>query len=247
MSYTETVTNMSDDHYMKILSEAQAYNQRLSEKGFNWNMTDEEKSQYARQLNMDDSGNMGYIKIPKLGVELSLFHGTDDSVLLTSVGHLEETSLPVGGKATHSVLSAHRGLPSAKLFTDLDQLREGDIFTLHVLNETYTYKVDKIWVVEPTDLTNLTIEEDKDYCTLVTCTPYAINTHRLLVRGYRIPNTDGESQLLADAIQIKPLLIAPFLALPILMALFIYIWIVTSKRFGRKTADIAHLLEQMRS
>ena len=167
-------------------------------------------------------------------VKLSLFHGTDEKVLETSIGHLEGTSLPVGGLGTHSVLSGHRGLPSARLFSDLDKLREGDIFTLHILNETLTYQVDQIRVVEPTDLSTLVANPEQDLVTLVTCTPYGINSHRLLVRGHRIENVDGNASVISDAVQIKAIFIAPFIAIPILLILIIYILIVTSKGYQNK-------------
>ena len=189
---------------------------------------------YNKELNFNNDGTMGYIEIPKIDVKLSIFHGTDESVLQTSIGHLEGTSLPVGGIGTHSVLSGHRGLPSARLFSDLDQLREGDIFTIHVLNETLTYEVDQIRVVLPTDLSTLTIDPKQDYLTLVTCTPYGINTHRLLVRGHRIENVDGNASIISDAVQIKPIFIAPFIAMPICALLIIYILVVTSSFYQRR-------------
>ena len=210
-----------------------------------WNFSDEDKAAYEKELNFNNDGSMGYIDIPKINVKLTIFHGTDESVLQTSIGHLEGTSLPVGGKGTHSVLSGHRGLPSAKLFSDLDQLREGDTFTIHVLNETLTYEVDQIRVVEPTDLSNLTIDPDQDYVTLVTCTPYGINTHRLLVRGHRIANSDGGANVISDAVQIKPIYIAPFLATPICVVLLMYIFIITSKHYRKKHANrVANYLAQ---
>ena len=181
---------------------------------------------------------MGYIRIPKIDVMLPIYHGTEERILQTSIGHLEETSLPVGGSSTHSMLSGHRGLPSARLFTDLDKLREGDTFTMTVLNETLTYEVDHIWIVEPSDLSHLTIEEGKDYCTLITCTPYGINTHRLLVRAHRIDNLNGDAMVVADAIQIRPVFIAPFLAVPILFLLLIYVLVSTSARHRKKKREL---------
>ena len=193
-------------------------------------MSEEQQKQYDSLLNFDGTGNMGYINIPKINVELPIYHGTSDSVLQTSIGHLEETSLPVGGESTHTVLSGHRGLPSAKLFTDLDKLTEGDTFTLNILNQTLTYEVDQIRIVEPTDLSDLQIEEGQDLCTLVTCTPYGINTHRLLVRGHRIANQNGEAQVIADALQIRPIYIMPFVAVPILLILIIAVLIFPKRR-----------------
>lgn len=232
MSYSESVSKMSEEEYDTILKSAEEYNQKLT--SMNWNMSAEDKGEYESELNFNNDGSMGYIDIPKINVKLTIYHGTDDSVLQTSIGHLEGTSLPVGGKGTHSVLSGHRGLPSAKLFSDLDKLREGDTFTVHVLNETLTYEVDQIRVVDPTDFTDLTIDPDQDYMTLVTCTPYGVNTQRLLVRGHRIANADGATNTISDAVQLKAVYIAPFIATPICIILVMYIFIVTSKHYRKK-------------
>ena len=235
MTYAEHVADMQTDEYERFLNSAREYNSALAETGIKWGLTDEEKAAYNEELNIDGSGIMGYIKIQKIQVTLPLYHGTDEGVLQTSIGHLEGSSLPVGGEGTHCLLSGHRGLPSARLFTDLDQLREGDTFTMTVLNETLTYEVDHIWIVEPEDLSHLQIEEGKDLCTLITCTPYGINTHRLLVRGHRIENADGGAMVTADAIQIRPIFIAPFLAIPILVLLLIWVLVTTSvnRRWNR--------------
>ena len=236
MSYAEHVSDMNAEEYNRLLSEAQAYNERFVENGLNWHLTEEEKAEYESVLDVDGSGVMGYIRIPKIDVMLPVYHGTEERILQTSIGHLEGSSLPVGGESTHCLLSGHRGLPSARLFTDLDQLREGDTFTITVLNDTLTYEVDHIWIVEPEDLSHLTIEKGNDLCTLITCTPYGINTHRLLVRGHRIPNVDGGAMVVADAIQIRPVFIAPFLAIPILLLLLIWMLISTGMR-RRKVRD----------
>ena len=235
MSYAEHVSDMNAEEYDRLLSEARDYNRRFEQDGLDWNLTEEEKAEYESVLNVDRSGVMGYIKIPKINVMLPVYHGTEENVLQSSIGHLEGSSLPVGGESTHCLLSGHRGLPSARLFTDLDQLREGDTFTMTVLNETLTYEVDHIWIVEPEDLSHLQIEEGKDLCTLITCTPYGINTHRLLVRGHRIENADGGAMVTADAIQIRPIFIAPFLAIPILIILLIWVLVTTSvnRRWNR--------------
>lgn len=209
-------------------------------------MTDEDRAVYNRTLNIDASGVMGYIKIPKIDVTLPIYHSTDENVLQTSIGHMEESSLPVGGESTHCLLSGHRGLPSARLFTDLDKLREGDTFTMTILNETLTYEVDHIWIVEPSDLSHLAIEKGKDYCTLITCTLYGINTHRLLVRGHRTKNADGNAMIVADAIQIRPVFIAPFLAIPILALLLVYLLISTSANRRRKRDLKAEYLSEHR-
>ena len=236
MSYSESISKMSDEEYDKILKSAEEYNQKLTH--MNWKMSSQDKAEYFSELNFNNDGSMGYIDIPKINVKLTIYHGTDDSVLQTSIGHLEGTSLPVGEKGTHSVLSGHRGLPSAKLFSDLDKLREGDIFTIHVLNETLTYEIDQIRVVDPTDFTDLTIDPNQDYMTLVTCTPYGINTQRLLVRGHRTANADGAANTISDAVQLKSLYIAPFIAAPICVILVAYIFIVTSKHYRKKHKDL---------
>ena len=230
-SYVENVTNMDKEQYDKLWNEAVAYNAKLAETGIQWTMTDEEKKQYNEYLKVDDSGIMGYIDIPVIDCSLPIYHGTDESVLQIAIGHIEGSSLPVGGAGSHCVISGHRGLPYARLFTDLDKLVEGDIFILHTLDATLTYEVDQIRIVEPTDLSDLQIEEGKDLCTLVTCTPYGINTHRLLVRGHRIANQEeGNVRVSADATQIDPVQVAPFLAVPILLLLIIWVFAGSKRR-----------------
>lgn len=219
MDYQDKVSHIDKRQYQKILARAENYNKQFLETNIKWQLTKEEKKEYNSQLSIDQSGNMGFITIPKINVNLPIFHGTSEDVLQTSIGHLEGTSLPMGGQSTHSVLSGHRGLPSAKLFSDLDKLRVGDRWTVNILDETYTYEVDQIRTVLPKDLSNLQIEEGKDYQTLLTCTPYGINTHRLLVRGHRVANEDGDALVIADAIQIDPIYIAPFIGFPILLLL----------------------------
>ena len=222
MKYADRVSNMNKDEYARLIKEANQYNQELQKTGIKWNMTDAEKASYNRYLDFESSGVMGYITIPKINVELPIYHGTSDSILQTSIGHIEGSSLPVGGLGSHTILSGHRGLPSARLFTNLDQLAAGDTFTLTVLNETYTYEVDQIRIVEPTDLSSLQLEPGKDYCTLVTCSPYGVNTHRLLVRGHRVENVNGNAELVADAIQIRPIYITPFVIILLLFGLFLW-------------------------
>ncbi len=237
MSYAESVANMNKEDYARILDEARMYNAELAKRGINWTLSEEEREAYRSQLDVGGNGVMGYIKIQKIDVMLPIYHGTEEETLHTSIGHLEETSLPVGGESAHCMLSGHRGLPSARLFTDLDKLREGDTFTMTILNETLTYEVDHIWIVEPDDFSHLTIEEGKDYCTLITCTPYGINTHRLLVRAHRINNLNGNAMVVADAIQIPPVYIAPFLAVPLILLLLLYVLISTSAK-KRKKRDL---------
>lgn len=238
-SYAEKVADMNAEDYEKILASAREYNQRLAEQGIQWVISDEQREEYIRQLDISGTGVMGYIKIPKIDVMLPVYHGTDEAVLQISIGHLEQSSLPVGGETSHCMMSGHRGLPSARLFTDLDKLKEGDTFTMTILNETLTYEVDHIWIVEPSDLSHLVLEDGKDYCTLITCTPYGINSHRLLVRAHRIENVNGDAMVVADAIQIRPVYIAPFLAIPILVLLLIYVLISTGmkKRNARNLKD----------
>ena len=237
MSYADAVANLDTEEYDKIIAEAENYNKELSKGGIRWVMTDQQKEEYESQLDVNASGIMGYIDIPKINIKLPIYHGTGEAVLQVAIGHLSGTSLPVGGESTHCVVSGHRGLPSAKLFTDLDKLGEGDTFTMTVLDRTVTYEVDQIRVVEPTDLSELQIEKGKDYCTLVTCTPYGVNTHRLLVRGHRVANVDGEANVIAEALQIEPIYIAPFVAAPILLVLLIALLATTGKKSKKITAE----------
>lgn len=230
-TYAEAVAELDDEDYEKMWQEAEAYNQKLSNQPNRWNLTEEEEEEYNHILDIGGTGIMGYIEIPQIKVSLPIYHGTDEGVLQIAVGHIPGSSLPVGGIGTHSVVSGHRGLPSAKLFTNLDELEEGDVFMLRVLDETLTYEVDKISIVEPDDLTGLEIEADKDLCTLVTCTPYGVNSHRLLVRGHRIPNLDDDSiRVTADAMQVDRLLVASAIAVPILLVLVIWVLVHYRKR-----------------
>ena len=227
VDYTKQIENLDTEKYDRILQEAYAYNESLIDRRNQYLLSEEQKAEYNELLNVSGIGIMGYIEIPAISVTLPVYHGTDDSVLQIAIGHLEWTSLPVGGESTHCVLSGHRGLPSAKLFSDLDKLAVGDVFVLRVLDEVLTYEVDQIHIVEPHETESLLIEEGKDYCTLVTCTPYGINTHRILVRGYRIENAAEAKniRLTSEAAQIDPLIIAPIVAAPILIVLFIMLMI----------------------
>lgn len=222
-SYAEQVAEIDSDTYEQLWADAQAYNQSLIDKADRYDMTDEERAQYESLLNVSGNGIIGYIEIPSINCSLPIYHGTDEAILQIAVGHIEGTSLPVGGSGTHCVLSGHRGLPSARLFTDLDKMVIGDTFLMRVLDETLTYEVDQIRIVFPYELDDLEIEEGKDYCTLVTCTPYGINSHRLLVRGHRIDNIEEAKtvRVTADAIQIEPLLVAPIVAIPMLLILLV--------------------------
>lgn len=225
--YSNEVNSLTEAQYDEILAAAKAYNQSLLSREDGFSLTDEQKEQYESLLDVGGVGIMGYIEIPNINLSLPIYHGTEDSVLQIGVGHLEWSSLPVGGESTHCVLSGHRGLPSAKLFTNLDRLAEGDTFVLRVLDEVLTYQVDQIRIVEPDDTDALQIEEGKDFCTLVTCTPYGLNTHRLLVRGHRIENQsqDESIRVTSDAIRIEPLIVAPVVALPILLILLLVLMV----------------------
>lgn len=234
MGYQERVNQIDVSQYERLLKDAYAYNKQFIDTGIKWQMTDEEKALYHQQLAIDETGNIGSITIPKIKVTLPIYQGISEDVLQTSIGHLEGTSLPVGGESTHAVLSGHRGLPSARLFSDLDKLKEGDRWTVNILNETYTYEVDQIRIVEPTDLTNIQIEEGQDYQTLLTCTPYGVNTHRLLVRGHRVANEDGDALVLADAIQIEPIYIAPFIAGAIILVLLVIVIVKSNREYKAK-------------
>lgn len=227
-SYVQKLETMSAEEANDIWLEAVEYNQDLYEKQKLNNTADLLESRYWRCLNADNDGMIGYIEIPRMGVTLAVYHGTSDAVLSTSVGHLDWTSLPTGGRNTHCCLSAHRGLAKAKLFTDLDMLREGDTFKLNILNEILTYEVDQIRTVTPYDVAELEIVEGKDYCTLITCTPYGINTHRLLVRGHRIETVDYV-HVISEAVIIDPLIVAPVLSFPLLFTLFMMVMLKKPK------------------
>ena len=228
-SYAAAVSQMKTEDYDRLFAEADDYNRKLAGTGMKWSMTDEEIQEYNSILDISENGIMGYIDIPRIRQTLPIYHGTDDAVLQIAIGHLAGTSLPVGGDSTHCVVSGHRGLPSARLFTDLDRLTVGDIWTMTVLNRTMTYEVDQIRIVEPEDLSELQIVQGSDYCTLLTCTPYGINTHRLLVRGHRIPNLDGDANVTADAMQVDQTLVAMVVAVIILLILVIILLVVSSK------------------
>ena len=217
--YAEEVEQLSDADYQTYFDAADAYNRQLNTTPNAFYKPDL-VSGYAQTLDISGTGIMGYITIPKISVELPIYHGTDEGVLQVAAGHLEGSSLPVGGAGTHAVISAHRGLPSAKLFTNLDELEVGDRFTITVLNRVLTYEVDQISIVLPTEIDQLLPTEGMDYVTLMTCTPYGINTHRLLVRGKRIETAESQKHIrvAADAFRIEPIIVAPILAIPMLLA-----------------------------
>ena len=233
-SYAEQVANIDDAQYEELWDAAQDYNQSLLHRPNDLLLSDEQQEIYKSLLDIGGNGIMGYIEIPTIDVMLPIYHGTEESVLQIAVGHLDWTSLPVGGAGSHCVLSGHRGLPSARLFTDLDKLKVGDVFMLHVLNEILTYEIDQILIVEPQDTDPLLIEPGKDLCTMITCTPYGINSHRMLVRGHRIESQEEpkDIRITADAVRIEPLMVAPIVAVPILLVLLIILLLPKQKKGG---------------
>ncbi|MCD7723821.1 MAG: class C sortase [Clostridiales bacterium] len=218
-NYDETVANMNEEEYENMLAAAQEYNEALADLLYPYYQYDEIDG-YEDALSITSDGMMGYITIDCINVKLPLYHGTSEAVMNVGVGHLQGSSLPVGGESTHCVLSAHRGLPSATLFSHLDEMEIGDTFTLTILNQTLTYQVDQILVVEPGETDDIQIVGGEDYCTLLTCTPYGINTHRLLVRGVRVENPE-ELTLTNEAYQIDKKILIPIAAAPIVIILLI--------------------------
>lgn len=220
--YAKRVAGLENERYDEIWEAAKAFNASLLKRSNDFYLSKQQREDYEELLNVSENGVMGYVEIPAIDCSLPVYHGTDESVLQIAVGHLEWSSLPVGGESTHSILSGHRGLPSAKLFTDLDKLVAGDVFMLNVLDEVLTYEIDQILIIEPDELDDLLIVEGEDYCTLMTCTPYGINSHRLLVRGHRVENSMSDAyRITADARQIDPVIVAPMIAAPVLLLLLI--------------------------
>lgn len=238
-NYDDTVSQLTEAQKEQMLADADAYNASLVGKGADYITGAPQDDTYKSLLNVTDDGVMGYVTIKKLDVKLPIYHGTDDAVLASGAGHLEGSSLPVGGVGTHSVITGHRGLPAAKLFTDLDQLEEGDTFTVTVLGRTLTYQVDQVKIVLPDETDDLAIDPDQDYCTLLTCTPYAVNTHRLLVRGVRVDNPT-DANVPADAKRIDPLAVAPLIAVPILVVLLIVLLRGRSHKASAAALQSAH-------
>ena len=231
-SYVEQVANIDEEQYAHLWEAAWNYNESLLDRPNTYTLNEEQKADYNRILDIGGLGIMGYIEVPSVGITLPIYHGTDEAILQIAVGHLEWTSLPVGGESSHCVVSGHRGLPSAKLFTDLDKLVVGDVFIFRVLDEILTYEVDQILIVEPHETDSLLIQQGQDLCTLITCTPYGVNSHRLLVRGHRVEN-QKEAQAIritADAMQIEPTIVAPILAIPMLLVLLIILLFPKPKR-----------------
>ena len=231
-SYVEQVANMDDEKYEELWSAAWDYNRSLIDRPNDYLLSEEQRERYQNLLNITGNGIMGYIEIPRINIVYPIYHGTDEAVLQIAIGHLDWTSMPVGGEGSHCVVSGHRGLPSARLFTDLDQMEVGDTFLLRVLDEVLTYEVDQILIVEPQETDNLLIVEGRDLCTLVTCTPYGINSHRMLVRGHRIETEEVKAvrRVTADAVQIEPVIVAPFVAAPMLLILLIALMLPKPKK-----------------
>ena len=224
-SYVEGVVELDEEQYDAVWQAAQEYNAALPDDDTRFLPGEEEQALYETLLNVGGDGIMGYVEIEKIDVLLPIYHGTNEEVLQVAIGHIEGSSLPVGGAGTHTVISGHRGLPSARLFTDLDQLEEGDTFMLHILDETLTYEVDQIRIVEPDDISNLALEAGADYCTLVTCTPYGVNSHRLLVRGHRVETPEQDQsfneRIMADATLLDNTKVAAVLTVPILLLMLL--------------------------
>ncbi len=239
-TYTEAVDNLDAETYEKIWTDAQKYNEALALRTPSFTLTDEEKVEYAQQLDVAGNGVMSYLEIPNINVRLPIYHGVEDTVLQVAIGHIEGSSLPVGGPSTHCVVSGHRGLPSAVILSDLDKMVEGDLFRLHTLNEVLTYQVDQIRIVEPAEVETLKIEPGEDLCTLVTCTPYGVNSHRLLVRGHRVPTVDPD-RVSQDAAQISPALVALSIGIPVVLALLAVALFLTRKK---QTPDLESILKQ---
>lgn len=232
-SYVKAVDHLDKKDYERIWKEAKQYNKDLSLTGIQMPLSKAKQKEYQKLLNISGNGIMGYIEIPKIRVSLPIYHGVDEGILQIATGHLAGTSMPVGGKSSHCVISGHRGLPSARLFTDLDKMSKGDVFMIHVLNKTLTYEVDQIRIVLPDNLSDLKIQDGQDLFTLVTCTPYGVNTHRLLVRGHRIANIDSASAA-ADAVRVDSLVVATVMAIAVLIILSLGLFINTGTKKKHK-------------
>ncbi len=241
--YVTAVEDLSAQEREDAIKAAQAYNTKLLN-GVDFDLTEEEYAEYEALLDIGGTGIMGYVQISAIGVNLPIYHSVDESVLQIAVGHIPGSSLPVGGERTHSVLSGHRGLPSAKLFSDLDQMVEGDTFTLNVMGQTTTYMVDQIRIVLPEETDELAIQPGRDYCTLVTCTPYGVNTHRMLVRGKRIENIAGEVVVVAEAVRIPNYIVIPAVGIPLLFVTLTVSLIAGSVKGRRKTKK--EILDELR-
>ena len=249
--YTAAVANMDKEEFDRMWAEAEAFNEYLAKKPNRFNLTPEELATYNSILDVTGTGIMGYIDIPSIKISLPIYHGTDESILQIAIGHIAGTSFPIGGEGTHAAVSGHRGLPSARLFTDIDKLQAGDKFLLQMLDRTLTYEVDQIRIVLPQELQDLEIDPNQDYVTLITCTPYGVNTHRLLVRGHRVDNDNTDAtRITADAMRFEPVIVAPLVAAPILLVLLIILLISTSKwnrqrKRHRSKNELKSVIEEM--
>ena len=230
VDYEAMLASYKPEDYTALFEAADDYNRRLNQ--LEYPLRDyPQLADYHRILDVSGTGMIGYLTVPKISQELPVYHGTSDGVLSVAVGHFQGTSLPVGGESTHSVVSAHRGLPTAVLFTHLDRMEIGDTFYFTILDRTITYEVDQIRIVEPHDTSLIQVQEGKDYCTLLTCTPYGINTHRLLVRGHQIDATQQRTLYIAnEAYRIDPLIVMPMVALPMIAVLLIYVMFAPVKK-----------------
>lgn len=239
VNYDDLIVDLTPEDYSRLFSQAEAYNGKIRNMSFPFLNHKDIADEYYSALDVNGDGMMGYITIEKIKVQLPIYHGTSDKVLNSAVGHVEGSNIPIGGESTHAVLSAHRGLPSAKLFTNLDKLEIGDVFTIRILDRTITYQVDQILIVLPSETDELNLVPGEDYCTLVTCTPYGINSHRMLVRGTRIENLEPDRviNVITEAYQIDPLIVTPAVAAPML-GLLLIILLVKSKNSasGKKKA-----------
>lgn len=230
VDYEAMLANYKPEDYSPLFEAADDYNRKLFQLKEPLR-NHKELEDYHDILNVSGTGMFGYITIPKISQELPVYHGTSDAVLSIAVGHFEGTSIPIGGENTHSVVSAHRGLPTATLFTHLDRMEIGDTFYFTILDRTILYEVDQIRIVEPHDTSLIQIEPGQDYCTLLTCTPYGINTQRLLVRGHQIDATQKRNIYVAnEAYRIDPLIVMPIVALPIIFVLLIYVMFAPVKK-----------------
>ena len=249
--YMAEVANMDKEDFDRMWAEAEAFNEYLAQSSGRFSLTEEEKRTYNSILDVTGTGIMGYIDIPSIKVSLPIYHGTDESILQIAIGHIEGTSFPIGGEGTHAAVSGHRGLPSARLFTDIDKLQAGDKFLLQMLDRTLTYEVDQIRIVLPQELQDLEIDPYQDYVTLITCTPYGVNTHRLLVRGHRVDNDNTDAtRITADAMRFEPVIVAPLVAAPILLVLLIILLVSTSKwnrqrKRHRSKNELKSVIEEM--
>ena len=243
-NYDELLESFTEADYSALWNAAYAYNEKLYQNGSRFNMSEADLEEYRGILNPTGTGIMGSIEIDKIDVNLPIYHETTEAVLQVGVGHLEGSSLPTGTKNTHAVLSGHRGLPSAKLFSDLDRLEVGDTFLVHILDQTFAYQVDQINIVLPEDTGHLGIVPGEEYVTLITCTPYGVNTHRMMVRGKRVDYSEEVRLIVpADASKYAPLMVAPFIGGPVIVLILVIYLIMparrrtTAKRMARNMID----------